>query len=192
MYEPARKYIYIFYFFISTHCIFQITPPLGSMIEDFHQKIYKEKMLKSSFMSTNVLLKQLIFDFPPSELSKIKCKSDYLGNEMPCLRRMDSGIGTFKRYIMTMKKKKPNNNRKMFQIKSPFSLCRQTAGPGFQQKTEPEAKVVLCRRVIKKGEQESEEEPRGQDGGIWGSTCDSVLFSGCTHLPGFQDHVILQ
>lgn len=135
MYEPARKYIYIFYFFISTHCIFQIMPPLGSMIEDFHQKIYKEKMLKSSFMSTNVLLKQLIFDFPPSELSKIKCKSDYLGNEMPCLRRMDSGIGTFKRYIMTMKKKtNPTTTGKCSRLKVPFPCAGRLLVLGSSRK----------------------------------------------------------
>lgn len=37
-------------------------------------------------MNTNVLPKYCIFDFPLSELSKIECKSNYFGNEIPCLR----------------------------------------------------------------------------------------------------------
>ena len=37
-------------------------------------------------MNTNVLPKHCIFNFPLSELSKIKCKSNYFGNEIPCLR----------------------------------------------------------------------------------------------------------
>lgn len=36
-------------------------------------------------MNTNGLPKYCIFNFPPSELSKVKCKSDYLGNEISCL-----------------------------------------------------------------------------------------------------------
>ena len=37
-------------------------------------------------MNTNVLPKYCVFNFPLSELSKIKCKSNYFRNEIPRLR----------------------------------------------------------------------------------------------------------
>lgn len=48
-------------------------------------------------MSTSMLPKYCIFAFPPNELSKIKHKSDHLGNEMSDLRRVEGGVGTFKK-----------------------------------------------------------------------------------------------
>ena len=56
-------------------------------MEDIQHKMFSVmRNIKKHSMNTNVLPKHCIFNFPLSELSKIKCKSNYFGNEIPCLR----------------------------------------------------------------------------------------------------------
>lgn len=144
-------------------------------------------------MNTNMLPKYCIFNFPPSELSKIKCKSDYFGNE----RSWFGGgkAGGFHKDIKWLLKKTEECSR----LELPFLLqCGlQILGSCRKQSLRQSLwAMALCRRVTL-GEQRRESREGGgawwgRMGGLRGSLlCIFILFSRCTHLPGFQDHVIL-
>lgn len=68
MLKPAKK-DFFFHFFISTNCGFKIKPPLGSMIEDGHQKAYNENIKKALSWVLMHCLNIVSFNFLLSELS---------------------------------------------------------------------------------------------------------------------------
>lgn len=125
-------------------------PSLGSTMEDFQQKMYSVmRSIKKHSMNTNVLPKHCIFDFPLSELSKIKCKSNYFGNEIPCPK----GEGG----ALKMTRNGYKEIGKCSGKKSAFSPARQTTDPRFQQKRSLRQKLSCgFRRRVTLGEQEGE------------------------------------
>lgn len=148
-------------------------PSLGSTMEDFQQKMYSVmRSIKKHSMNTNVLPKHCIFDFPLSELSKIKCKSNYFGNEIPCPK----GEGGALKMTRNGYKKigKCSGKKVPFPLPGRLLILGSSRNGAWGKSWWAAAFAGGWPWGNRKGR------PSRENGDPLGSLCDFVLFSRCT------------